>query len=1016
MHRPTRDRLNGLAAIVAIALLVVGVPLLLTRIAGWPFPGSIPDAGRVRRGITQGDIPAEVVVNVIAVVVWLIWAQMLWALIWEVAVNLPRVTNGRRTRPAPLVPAPVGNGIGRLVALVLAIGTVAASNPATAIALPTSSTRFATSPPVEAVSPATSPQRSTPALAVESPRWTVQRADSLWRIAEVALGDGERVGEILEHNRWLGSARHLKAGHVLVLPSDAAVPDDRQPAPPSPLPATAPAASVEVVDDGGYLPAADVVIERGDTLWGLAEDRLEAVDYDVTPGETLHYVNEVISVNPDVIEDPNLIYPGEVVAFPAVGTPPAPPPIAVGDPVDPPVETADPALAPEMSDSPAEPTPAPPQPQPDPPTTLPEAEQPAGDVPAAATPTTVWAPPTSPAATPRLVAGVHGEARASAVSWLAGITGATALASGILLAYRRRLAVRASRGASAYRAATPDDPSVLTAVTRASDVSLLRWVNSALADLMARLTPTDITGQPFAIELSEDSGLELLWTSPNRTALEPWRATDDGWAWQLAYDPDRPVDLVDRPAAIPALVTIGRRDGNQLLLNLEAVGTLAVDGDDRPTAEFVRALVAELAVGEILSDTYLVTTGIDLDGLADCDRLQRRARDDARSVLDTAVETSRAFLRDHALDTTFAARLGGDASGRETTIVAVDDEYAAPLHDHVAPGLAVCLIYTGAASNAPCVRIVGDDMAVLEPHGIQFQPATLPITTVEAVSDLLDEATEPYSPPSPALEVDSEPATDPEPIDLGGDDDDWTPPDPAVLVRVLGAPEVVGVTLGRIETSIITYLASHDGRRRDEQVINAVWNGRAIEPKTLWNRISKIRAVLGPELVPPRLPNSPDVVISPRVMTDLDVLSSLRDRAPRVSEAEALQLLLDGLDLIDGVPFDSAEYEWSFESQDHALACETVEAATLDCVEIAMNLGDLVAARRAVTQGLRALPLNEPLYRARMRIEAASGNPDGVRRALGELTTALGISAPGIDPPPEPEPETKRVADALVSA
>ena len=123
-----------------------------------------------------------------------------------------------------------------------------------------------------------------------------------------------------------------------------------------------------------------------------------------------------------------------------------------------------------------------------------------------------------------------------------------------------------------------------------------------------------------------------------------------------------------------------------------------------------------------------------------------------------------------------------------------------------------------------------------------------------------------------------------------------------------------------------------------------------------------------------------------------------------------------GLDLVDGVPFDSAEYEWAFETQDHATACETVEAAALRCADISMNLGDLAAARHAICQGLRALPMNEPLYRARMRIEAASGNPDGVRRALGELTTALSASAPGIDPPPEPEPETRRVADALVSA
>src|SRR5690606_33466097 len=100
--------------------------------------------------------------------------------------------------------------------------------------------------------------------------------------------------------------------------------------------------------------------------------------------------------------------------------------------------------------------------------------------------------------------------------------------------------------------------------------------------------------------------------------------------------------------------------------------------------------------------------------------------------------------------------------------------------------------------------------------------------------------------------------------------------------------------------------------------------------------------------------------------------------------------------------------------QDHAAACEAVQVATLRCVEIAMNLGDLVAARHAVTQGLRALPMNEPLYRARMRIESAGGNPAGVHQALGELTTALDIALDGDGGGDlTPEPETLRLAKEL---
>ena len=39
-------------------------------------------------------------------------------------------------------------------------------------------------------------------------------------------------------------------------------------------------------------------------------------------------------------------------------------------------------------------------------------------------------------------------------------------------------------------------------------------------------------------------------------------------------------------------------------------------------------------------------------------------------------------------------------------------------------------------------------------------------------------------------------------------------------------------------------------------------NGRAVELKTLWNKLSNIRSTFGPELVPARPPNSTKVVIS----------------------------------------------------------------------------------------------------------------------------------------------------------
>jgi hypothetical protein len=95
------------------------------------------------------------------------------------------------------------------------------------------------------------------------------------------------------------------------------------------------------------------------------------------------------------------------------------------------------------------------------------------------------------------------------------------------------------------------------------------------------------------------------------------------------------------------------------------------------------------------------------------------------------------------------------------------------------------------------------------------------------------------------------------------------------------------------------------------------------------------------------------------------------------------------LDLVDGVPFDAAGYDWAHEQQHHARACSLIETATLRLVDLAIDDDDPATARHALNQGLRALRVNEPLYRARMKLEAHIGNHTGVRTVYNELTRLL---------------------------
>jgi hypothetical protein len=151
--------------------------------------------------------------------------------------------------------------------------------------------------------------------------------------------------------------------------------------------------------------------------------------------------------------------------------------------------------------------------------------------------------------------------------------------------------------------------------------------------------------------------------------------------------------------------------------------------------------------------------------------------------------------------------------------------------------------------------------------------------------------------------------------------------------------------------------------------------------------------------------------------TDLDVLEALTARASQVSSGEALGLLLEGLDLVYGVPFDAPECgRWIDYHHFTMRAAEAIEAAALRAVELALAADDVTAARAAVAKGLVGVPGNELLYRARMRVEHHAGaGAVVVKSVYAELLSVLGDLAADSDTPPEPSPATKQLLERLLN-
>lgn len=1016
--RAIRRLARAVFALVVLAALVVGIPLLLVAIGHWPLPTRMPDWHHVQRALRQGDIPSTVVLKTIATLVWIAWLQLAWALLFELMVNVPRTIHGLEARTPPLTPKLYAAGAGRLVSLLLSLGMAATTIAAPPLARPASATAPAPSArPVLALASPTAEARTV--ASASACTWQVAPGDSLWAIAETALGDGSHVKAILELNPRITSLRLIRPGQLINLPDGAVIPADRVPAA-EPIPADDSDTHTRVVDRSTDT---TVVVRAGDTVWHIAQVHLTANGHAPTSAEIADYVHDIATANADTLPNPSRIYAGQELDLPALDQAPLagpeeePAPAAeTPAPVDPSVsEPSAPAPVPvPISIEPSPTTATAP-----PPTSAPDVRLPPA-------PATTWAAPASPADPATTPAPAAPSTERS--PWLAEAAGTITLASALILVLRRLRARRAARGARRDRRRPTEHDALIDQIARAADVPLVRWAAHELATLLPRLKVTGATPTPIAAELSQQYGLELLWDTPNADAPHPWETADDGWAWRLLYDPDLPIPNEPGPVALPGLVTIGERDGNQLLLNLEAIGTLAITGDPNHCTDLIRALVLELGAGDDLANSYVQLAGVDIPGTEHLDRVLTREPPDAHAFLLGMANEYDTMLEAAGLTTTFQLRASTTPEGRELAVVVCRaDDLDSDSVRQVRPHRAATLLLLGQSDAAEATIEIDDDGAgLLRPLGIRFTAAGVPGAAmsdlVRAMSDLAEapapehdelfdettaleaDATTPgdaHAEEPPAEVLGQEVVADgPEvavvgplmlPTLLCNSDgvDGWSPPEPGLLVRVLGTPAVAGYPdLGRIEVNVITFLALHRNSATDEQVIDAVWNGRQVEMVTLWKRMSRARAVLG-RFVPTRDQRTNLVHLADDVTCDLTLLEAVLDELPQMSATEALLAARWALDLINGRPFDAPGYDWAHQQQEHARACDAVETLARQTVDLALAADDLGLARYAVEQGLRALPLNEPLYRARMSLEAQAGNLTGVKQAYNELTQLL---------------------------
>ncbi|HEY1917985.1 MAG TPA: hypothetical protein VGH27_20625 [Streptosporangiaceae bacterium] len=243
VHRRTAgDVIAGLAAIIALTVLTVGVPIALITVFGLPIPHSKPTLG-----LLTHQVNVLTIIQILSVLVWLAWLQLLFCVFAEIRAAIRNV--GVPTR-VPLSGGSQAIAHRLVTAALLLFSATAALSPAFTRAAPAP-------PPAHTISAVAQAGANAQAAATGHESAGARAAnqasvdqnqdaekiyvvkppvgrfhESLWEIAQNHLGNGLRYREIFELNKdhpqpdgtTLTYASLIRPGWILRMPRDASGP------------------------------------------------------------------------------------------------------------------------------------------------------------------------------------------------------------------------------------------------------------------------------------------------------------------------------------------------------------------------------------------------------------------------------------------------------------------------------------------------------------------------------------------------------------------------------------------------------------------------------------------------------------------------------------------------------------------------------------------------------------------------------------------------------------------------
>lgn len=978
------DFVSGVLAAVTIASLLAAVPFALWRFGGLP--------GQDLIHVLQDPLASDqtrlnaLLAATLAAVGWLCWAQLAYSLVLETVACI----RGGTAAVATVLPG-LQSLASRLVATsTLTIGSFAPTLPVAAEPLSLPQTIASVEVPTPSPSVDAVPGATASDAGPRGASYVTGERDTFWSIAEATLGEGRRWHEIRDLNvgkrmpdgtTIAGATEATRPGWALELPEDAV----------SPLaaPALEPRRS------------RSISVDEGDNFWDIAEEALiEDWGRAPTDAELAPYWRELVEANDDRLlppEDPNLIYPGQ--QFELIPTPEDP--------------TAPHATKPEAT-SPDE-------------REFSTVEPPTPNTPTP-TPTTATTAPPDPSIPSRALPATADRAEDHGVDWsghyLTGL-GSIGVGAGLttLVLRRRRKNQLAKRPpAATHPQPTPDARQYEERIRPIADVDAARWIEAANQLLTARLR-SQTERLPAVVAMRAGKfGVEILLDEPCAPPAGFVLANGAETAWRL--HPDIELAQIEAEAAdcqpySPALVVIGSSGAGDLLLDLEQLAAISLEGDLTLMDGFLRSIAASLSTAPWSEHVAIVAIGLPED-VASLDRV---AAPDDPDEWCANVTLAMSQLHEDAAGTPYEQRVtSGDVLHPTVVLLGSGfDEIANRLANTVqlmnAP---LAIVAAGPLADAERIHLE-TEVSSLEPAGVAFKPIVTDVAEAGSARDLLQNA-------GTSAETLSGDDTQPTP-DPGRNDEGWESahdvirrvdqPRPVEVKLLDATPSICGLESephGKL-LSVLCYLAFHR-QVPTQRLRDTFWPGGS--RKTADNAISDLRTRLGADTsgapVLGTATNDGTYQLSDDVGCDWTRVAHLVEEASRREPDEASVLLRAALEHVEGQAGRDAPtstYAWLIDDYDtYSRIASTVTDGAHRLGELALAAGDTDLADWAAMKGLVAVPGNEAMYRLRMRVSAAGGDGNGVREAFQGAARCAAEMGPWV----EVEPETEHLLNELTTS